>query len=140
MWKLVSLKIHLPPSLASLMEDPYEWMMEPKKWLILTLLAHTGLGVIGNASAYEGDIDEVLATVGFLSLISVFLVYAAFISEGREQARLAAVICGPVFVWFLVCMALDLEFLANTFTISEIAPALMIWGMPALVGVLNWND
>ena len=35
------------------MEDPYEWMMEPKKWLILTLLAHTGLGVIGNANAHE---------------------------------------------------------------------------------------
>jgi len=124
----------------SRMEDPYEWMMEPKKWLILTLLAHTGLGVIGNASAHEGDLDGNLATLGFLSLISVFLAYAAFMTEGREQARLAAVICGPVFVWFIVCMALGLEFMSNGFTIGEIAPALMIWGMPALVGVLNWND
>jgi hypothetical protein len=122
------------------MEDPYEWMMEPKKWLILALVAHTGLGVIGNANAYDGDIDGILATLGFLSLISVFLAYAAFMTEGREQARLAAVICGPVFVWFIVCMAMGLEFMSNGFTMGEIAPALMVWGMPALVGVLNWND
>jgi hypothetical protein len=122
------------------MEDPYEWMMEPKKWLILALVAHTGLGVIGNANAYDGDIDGVLATLGFLSLISVFLAYAAFMTEGREQARLAAVICGPVFVWFIVCMAMELEFMSNGFTMGEISPALMVWGMPALVGVLNWNN
>ena len=108
------------------MEDPYEWMMEPKKWLILTLLAHTGLGVITNANTHEGDLDEILAILGFMSLISVFLAYAAFMTEGREQARLAAVICGPVFVWFIVCMALGLEFMSNTFAIQEIAPALMI--------------
>ena len=122
------------------MEDPYEWMMEPKKWLILALVAHTGLGVIGNANAYDGDIDGILATLGFLMLISIFLAYAAFMTEGREQARLAAVICGPVFVWFIVCMAMGLEFMSNGFTIGEIAPALMVWGMPALVGVLNWNN
>ena len=122
------------------MEDPYEWMMEPKKWLILALVAHTGQGVIGNANAYDGDIDGILATLGFLMLISVFLAYAAFMTEGREQARLAAVICGPVFVWFIVCMAMGLEFMSNGFTIGEIAPALMVWGMPALVGVLNWNN
>ena len=124
----------------SRMDDPYEWMMEPKKWLILALVAHTGLGVIGNANAYDGDIDGILATLGFLSLISVFLAYAAFMTEGREQARLAVVICGPVFVWFIVCMAMGLEFMSNGFTIGEIAPALMVWGMPALVGVLNWNN
>ncbi len=124
----------------SRMDDPYEWMMEPKKWLILALVAHTGLGVIGNANAYDGDIDGILATLGFLMLISVFLAYAAFMTEGREQARLAAVICGPVFVWFIVCMAMGLEFMSNGFTIGEIAPALMVWGMPALVGVLNWNN
>ena len=124
----------------SRMEDPYEWMMEPKKWLILALVAHTGLGVIGNANAYDGDIDGILATLGFLSLISVFLAYAAFMTEGREQARLAVVICGPVFVWFIVCMAMGLEFMSNGFTMGEIAPALMVWGMPALVGVLNWNN
>ena len=122
------------------MEDPYEWMMEPKKWLILALVAHTGLGVIGNANAYDGDIDGILATLGFLSLISVFLAYAAFMTEGREQARLAVVICGPVFVWFIVCMAMGLEFMFNGFTMGEIAPALMVWGMPALGGVLNWNN
>ena len=122
------------------MEDPNEWMMEPKKWLILTLLAHTGLGVIGNASAHEGDLDGILATLGFLSLISVFLAYAAFMTEGQEQARLAAVICGPVFVWFIFCMVMELEFMSNGFTMREIAPSLMIWGMPALVGVLNWNN
>ena len=122
------------------MEDPYEWMMEPKKWLILTLLAHTGLGVITNANTHEGDLDEILAILGFMSLISVFLAYAAFMTEGREQARLAAVICGPVFVWFIVCMALGLEFMSNTFAIQVIAPALMIWGVPALVGILNWNS
>ena len=124
----------------SRMDDPYEWMMEPKKWLILALVAHTGLGVIGNANAYDGDIDGILATLGFLMLISVFLAYAAFMTEGREQARLAAVICGPVFVWFIVCMAMGLEFMSKGFTIGEIAPALMVWGMPALVGVLNWNN
>ncbi len=122
------------------MEDPYEWMMEPKKWLILTLLAHTVLGVIVNASTHEGDLDEILAILGFMLLISVFLAYAAFMTEGREQARLAAVICGPVFVWFVVCMALGLEFMSNTFEIEEIGPALMVWGVPALVGVLNWNN
>jgi len=37
-------------------------------------------------------------------------------------------------------MAMELEFMSNGFTMGEISPALMVWGMPALVGVLNWNN
>ena len=123
------------------MEDAYEWMMtNTKTWLVLALLAHTALGIVGNATGYDGDVDDILAGLGLLALISVFLAYAAFFTEGREQARLAAVICGSVFVWFVVCMTLGLEFMSNTFAFEEIVPALMIWGVPALVGVLNWNN
>jgi hypothetical protein len=108
-----------------------------KLWLIIIALGHTLLGVGGSLAIYGTD---ELAIIGFFSLTSVSLFYAAFMLEGQAQARLAAVICGPAVVWFVVCAALGLEMLGDPVTpMPEGIMPIVLWGLPALSGVLGWN-
>ena len=44
----------------------------------------------------------------FLLLFTSFTMLYA-LSDGQEQARSAMVLCGPIWVWFVVCGALELE-------------------------------
>ena len=44
--------------------------------------------------------------------ISAYLRYAAF-GTCEEQANWAVVLCGPIWVWFVVCGALELEGVGN---------------------------
>ncbi len=108
-----------------------------KLWLIVIALGHTLLGVGGSLAEYGTD---ELAIIGFFSLTSVSLFYAAFMLEGQAQARLAAVICGPAVVWFVVCAALDLQMLGNPAApFPETIMPIVLWGLPALSGVMGWN-
>ena len=108
-----------------------------KLWLIIIALGHTLLGVGGSLATYGSD---QLAIIGFFSLTSVSLFYAAFMLEGQAQARLAAVICGPAVVWFVVCAALGLEMLGDPAApIPEVIMPIVLWGLPALSGVMGWN-
>ena len=60
--------------------------------------------------------------------------------EGQAQARLAAVICGPAVVWFVVCAALGLEMLGDPAApIPQAIMPIVLWGLPALSGVIGWN-
>ena len=115
--------------------------LKPKWWLVITALIHTVVGVL---TELDPDNDNELMVAGIFLIIPVYMLYAASMNEGRAQARLAAVIAGPIFVWFVLCAILGLEITYPTtdytFELSaQIVPPLVFWGMTALTGVLGWN-
>ena len=115
--------------------------LNPKWWLILNALGHT---FIGTLLPMDPDNDNELMISGVMLVITVYMLYAAFLTTGRAQARLAAVIAGPIWVWFVVCIALGLEITyitdgPYTFGFADNVPPLIFWGMTALTGVLGWN-
>ena len=114
--------------------------LKPKWWLVITALIHTVVGVL---MELDPDNDNELMVAGIFLIIPVYMLYA-FMNEGRAQARLAAVIAGPIFVWFVLCALLGLEITYPTtdytFELSgQLVPPLVFWGMTALTGVLGWN-
>ena len=122
-----------------------DWKTEalnPKWWLIILALGHTFMGTL---LPMDPDNDNELMVSGVFLVISVYMLYAIFLNEGQAQARLAAVIAGPVWVWFVICMALELEVTYATEPInwgfsSDFVPPMILWGMTALTGVLGWNS
>ena len=116
--------------------------LNPKWGLILNALGHT---FIGTLLPMDPDNDNELMITGVMLVITVYMLYAAFLTAGRAQARLAAVIAGPIWVWFVVCIALGLEITYTTdaatqsFDFADNVPPLIFWGMTALTGVLGWN-
>ena len=116
-------------------------VLNPKWWLILNALGHTIIGVL---LPKDTDNDNELMIAGVMLVITAYMLYAAFLTTGRAQARLAAVIAGPIWVWFVVCIALGLEITYTTdgpytFDFADNVPPLIFWGMTALTGVLGWN-
>ena len=77
-----------------------EKLMKPKIWLIIITLLHSFMGVIVPYIQMGGGKDDLAMILYFLT-VSVYLLYAAFMTEGETQARLAAVLCAPVVVWFI---------------------------------------
>ena len=115
--------------------------MNPKWWLIVNALGHPFIGVL---MPMDPDNDNELMIAGVMLVITVYMLYAAYMTTGRAQARLAAVIAGPIWVWFVVCIALGLEITyttdgPDTFDFADNVPPLIFWGMTALTGVLGWN-
>jgi K+ transporter len=116
-------------------------LLNPKIWLILTAAIHT---FVGMPSTYDPSNDNETMFLGIMLVIPVYMLYAAFMTEGQAQARLAAVFAGPIVVWFLVCAAMGLEVTYATENINwelspELIPPLLFWGMTALSGVMGWN-
>ena len=116
-------------------------VLNPKWWLIINARGHTVIGVL---LPLDPDNDNELMITGVMLVITVYMLYAAFLTTGRAQARLAAVIAGPFWVWFVVCIALGLEITYTTdgpytFDLADNVPPLIFWGMTALTGVLGWN-
>ena len=112
-----------------------------KIWLIITALAHA---IVGTIMPTDWTDDTAIMVGGFMLLTSFTMLYAAFFIEGQDQARLAAVIAGPVFVWFIVCIAMGLEWQIGDseirkMIIAESIPPLIIWGMTALSGIMHGN-
>ncbi len=122
-----------------------DWKTEalnPKWWLIIMALGHTFMGTL---LPMDPDNDNELMVSGVFLVISVYMLYAIFLNEGQAQARLAAVIAGPVWVWFVICMALELEITYTTEPLtwgfsSDFVGPMILWGMTALTGVLGWNS
>ena len=116
-------------------------LQNPKWWLIITALVHTFVGVLFQM---DPDNDNELMISGIFLIIPVIMFYAAFMTDGRDRARLAAVVAGPIFVWFVLCIALGLEITYTTdafsWELSDNVPPLVFWGMTALTGVLGWNS
>ena len=115
-------------------------ILNPKVWLILTGLVHAIMGVL-----FELDMENETQVVvsGWLLLTTFTMLYAAFFTEGVQQARLATVIAGPIWVWFIICIAqgytLDYEGETFTFELGTSVPPLFFWGMTALSGIIHGN-
>ena len=115
-------------------------ILNPKIWLVLTGLVHAVVGVL-----LELDMSNETQVVvsGFFLLTTFTMLYAAFFTEGEQQARLATVIAGPIWVWFIVCSVqgytLDYEGETFTFELSTSIPPLILWGMTALSGIIHGN-
>ncbi|MAV16413.1 MAG: hypothetical protein CMG08_06375 [Candidatus Marinimicrobia bacterium] len=115
-------------------------IMQPKIWLIILAVVHTFLGVIG-AYIQMGGGTEHLAIVLYLLMISIYLLYAAFMTEGQAQARLAAVLCGPGVIWFIIGAVMKLDMLGMP--VAEFPSALLpltLWTLPTVTGIMNWNS
>ena len=115
-------------------------ILNPKIWLVLTGLIHAGVGVLSELDM--GNETQVVVS-GFFLLTTFTMLYAAFFTEGEQQARLATVIAGPIWVWFVICVAqgytLDYEGETFTFELNTSIPPLILWGMTALSGIVHGN-
>ena len=118
--------------------DQLKKICNVKIWLIILAIIHTVVGVLAPLDPHS---DPQLEISGVFLAISVYLLYAAFGTSGQEQARWATVLCGPIWVWFMVCGALELQGVGNnSWSLSpELIPPLVVWGMTALSGILHWN-
>ena len=85
--------------------------------------------------------DTAKMVAGWMLLTTVTLIYAAVCLAGEEQARLALVIAGPVWIWFVVCVSQGFEYTLGkepmTMNLKDNAPPLVLWGMLALTGLLK---
>ena len=115
-------------------------ILNPKAWLIITGVMHALAGVLAELDM-ENETRVVIS--GWFLLTTVTMLYAAFFTEGVQQARLATVIAGPIWVWFIICIAqgytLDYEGETFTFELSTSIPPLILWGMTALSGIIHGN-
>ena len=103
-------------------------------------MIHAGVGVLSELDM--GNETQVVVS-GFFLLTTFTMLYAAFFTEGEQQARLATVIAGPIWVWFVICVAqgytLDYEGETFTFELNTSIPPLIIRGMTALSGIVHGN-
>ena len=112
-------------------------ILNTKVWLLIIATMHMIMGV--GASYVELGSEE-LAVIGFFAAVGFYLIYAGLMTEGQEQARLAAVLCGPVFVWFVIAAGMDLDMAGQAAApLPEAILPMILWGMPALCGVMGWN-
>ena len=124
--------------LRRLLEMEAKSILNTKVWLTIIGVMHLLMGVIVNYM--ENGSEDNLAGFGFFAMVSFYLLYVAFMTTGQVQARLAVIFCGPVVVWFIVCMVMDLSlFGAPVAPMPEVVLPLVLWGMPALCGILDWN-
>ena len=117
-----------------------DMIMKPKIWLIIITLLHSFMGVIVPYIQMGGGKDDLAMILYFLT-VSVYLLYAAFMTEGETQARLAAVLCAPVVVWFIVSAIMQLEMMGMP--VAKLPGALfpiVMWSLPAVTGIMNWNS
>ena len=73
-------------------------LKQPKIWLIILALLHTGPGVIIPYVQMGGGTEH-LATILLFLCFTVYILYAAFMTKGQNQARLSVVICLPIIVF-----------------------------------------
>ena len=112
-------------------------ILNTKVWLLIIATMHMIMGV--GASYVEIGSDH-LAMIGFFAAVGFYLIYAGLMTEGQEQARLAAVLCGPVFVWFVIAAGMELDMAGQAAApFPEAILPMILWGMPALCGVMGWN-
>ena len=117
-----------------------DMIMKPKIWLIILTLLHSLMGVIVPFIQMGGGKDDLAMILWFLT-VSVYLLYAAFMTEGQTQARLAAVLCGPVVVWFIVSAIMQLEMMGMPVAkLPEALFPMVLWSLPVITGIMNWNS
>ena len=115
-----------------------DMLMKPKIWLIILAVMHTLMGVIATY-IIVGNPDN-LASIMQLGFISVYLLYVAFMTEGKTQAKLATVLCAPFVAWFTISAIMKLNMFGVP--VAKMPGALLplkLWGLPTITGILNWD-
>jgi len=113
-------------------------ILKPKIWLIVITVMHTLMGVIATY-VVMGTIEN-LALIIYFGFISIYLLYAALLTKGQAQARLAVILCAPVVAWFIISAIMKLEMFG--YPVAEMPSALLplfLWMMPTVTGIMNWN-
>ena len=77
-------------------------ILDPQIWLVLVAVVHAVVGVI-LPTEWEDDTNKLVS--GWFLLTTVTMLGSAFLLEGEEMARMAVVIAGPVWVWFVIICA-----------------------------------
>ena len=113
-------------------------ILNPKAWLVITGIMHAGGGVLSQLDM--GNETQVIISGWFL-LTTFTMLYAALMMEGEQQARLALVIAGPVWVWFIISIVMELEITMGKEPMmmnwKDNAVPLLLWGLLALSGLLG---
>ena len=106
-----------------------------------TLCNQNTQGLASSAVDTNWASDTAKMVAGWMLLTTVTLVYAAVCMDGEEQARLALVLAGPVWIWFVVCISQGLEYTLGKETMTmnwkDNLPPLLLWGLLALSGLLG---
>ena len=76
-----------------------------KLWLLIIAVMHT---VMGGGGTYATYVIDSHAIVGIYCMDGLYHINAALNVKGQAQARWAAVLCGPVVVWFVLCSLMGL--------------------------------
>ena len=120
------------------MSSVIDTILDPQVWLVLVAVVHALVGVI-LPTEWEDDTNKLVS--GWFLLTTVTMLGTAFLLEGEAMARMAVVIAGPVWVWFVIICAQGLEWnLGKTqmkMNWKENAPPLVLWGILALSGLLG---
>jgi len=120
--------------------DQIKKFLNPKWMLAITALAH---GTVGTLVDVDWGDDTSVGLMGFIFLTSITMLYVAFFTEGEQQGRLTTVIAGPAWVWFIICVSLDLTMInageEYVFRKSETVMPILLWGLTALSGILHGN-
>ena len=115
-------------------------ILNTKLWLIILATIHTFMGVIAGYFTMGGSI-ETLALFLYMGVVTVYLLYAAFMTEGQSQARFATVLCAPMVLWFLIGAIMKLEMLGHPVAaLPKGLPPIFLWTMPTICGIRNWNS
>ena len=115
-------------------------LKKPKIWLIILAILHTGPGVILPYIEMGGGTEH-LATILIFLCLTVYIIYIAFMTKGQNQARLSVIICSPIIVFFVFGAVMKLEIMGvPVAAFPEAIFPFLVWTLPVLTGLLNWNS
>jgi hypothetical protein len=114
--------------------DQLKKILNPKIWLLVVAGGHTLATILPVLSENGLDMGETEVEHAVWRIVSMIIpmVFIALTFTKEIQVKLATVIAGPVWVMFVVWIALE------GFD-TLLIPLLVLWGFLALSGVLHGN-
>lgn len=118
-----------------------------KIWLLILAVVHTLMGIIVNYQQVTADVTDInafntenLAIFLIFGCMSIYLFYAATMTSGQNQARLAAILCVPFFIFFVISWTMGLNLVGTPVAaMPEAILPFILWLMPGISGLINWN-
>jgi len=125
-------------------------ILNPKIWLLVVLISHTLLATL--IPLFKSEFDSIeFQAASYGLLISVVLASIYFMTDGKEQARLTALIAGSTFLWIIISLIsnpsnnfdltakMEPPFLYKFSFDIELAPPILFWALLSLSGFVYWN-
>ena len=118
-----------------------------KMWLLILAVVHTVMGITVNYLQVTADVTDInafntenLAIFLIFGCMSIYLFYVAMMTSGKNQARLAAVLCVPFFIFFIISWMMELNLVGiPVAAMPEAILPFILWAMPGISGIINWN-